>query len=81
MFFLCFQVQFASRDALATVHPIIAWNYAYCAARKGPWEQYARDRARFQRKIKDLERVLNPVFQKMHRDTVYTERFSDNKTI
>lgn len=77
LYFSVFQVHFAEENTLATVHPIIAWNYAYAAARKGPWEQFARDRDRFDRKIQELSKVLNPVLSNCHREKVYSERFSD----
>ncbi|XP_065835734.1 sericin-2-like [Oscarella lobularis] len=54
-------------DSLNRVHCIVAWNYAYRAARKGPWESLANDRARFQKRIRDLEPVLSPVLSPSHR--------------
>lgn len=37
------------------------WNFAYRSARKGLWEQYARDRCRFHRKIAQLAKIIEPV--------------------
>ena len=46
---------------LVKVHKLMHWTYAYKAARKGPWEQYARDRERFKKRIERVEVVLRPV--------------------
>lgn len=72
------KVHFADDSDLTAVHPIIAWSYAYQAARKGPWEQYALDRGRFLRRITDAEKVLEPVLSQNHRDKVFRERFCDS---
>ncbi|XP_031789517.1 uncharacterized protein LOC100679548 isoform X1 [Nasonia vitripennis] len=64
-------------DLNPTVHRMIKWNFAYRAARPGPWEQIARDRERFNSRIKCIGRVLNPVLAKDHRDLVYNERFAE----
>lgn len=37
------------------------WNFAYRCARKGPWEQHARDRERFNRRIANFAVILNPI--------------------
>ena len=44
-----------------TVHHLIVWDFASRAARQGPWEQYARDRERFKRRIECLEKIIAPV--------------------
>ena len=54
------QVHFKPDDELVEVHTIIAWEYAYRAARKGPWEQFARDRGHFRRRIESVSSVLEP---------------------
>lgn len=53
-------VTFKSDSELAVTHHIIAWSYAYRAARRGPWEDYARDRDRFARRIKYCASILEP---------------------
>ncbi|XP_014678225.1 PREDICTED: uncharacterized protein LOC106818026 [Priapulus caudatus] len=63
------QVKFAKN--LVKIHPIICWAHAYRAARKGPWEEYARDRSRFQRRICTLEPTLAKHVNLQHRDAVY----------
>lgn len=54
------QVRFKPDSELVEVHVIVAWEYAYRAARRGPWEEYARDRARFRRRIDCVATVLEP---------------------
>lgn len=53
------------------VHRMIAWDYAYRAARKGPWEQYARDRCRFQRRIKETECAIGYCFLPQYREKAW----------
>ena len=36
--------------------------------RKGPWQQMAADRVRFQRRIKKTEQKISYVFEQSHRD-------------
>ncbi|CAG5104394.1 Similar to PPP1R15A: Protein phosphatase 1 regulatory subunit 15A (Homo sapiens) [Cotesia congregata] len=59
-----------------TVHTIIKWDFAYRAARKGPWEQMARDRDRFRTRICSTGRVIEPVLATKHRDCVWRDRFA-----
>ncbi|XP_021932306.1 protein phosphatase 1 regulatory subunit 15A [Zootermopsis nevadensis] len=65
------KVQFACDTSLETVHPMVKWNYAYRAARCGPWEQMARDRERFMRRIRQSEPLLAVVFSAEHRQRVW----------
>ncbi|XP_076046525.1 uncharacterized protein LOC143028398 [Oratosquilla oratoria] len=53
------------------VYPMVAWNFAYRASRKGVWEQCARDRERFQKRVCELESVLVPVLETTHRQNIY----------
>ena len=53
-------VCFKSNSELVVVHHIVAWSFAYRAARRGPWEEYARDRDRFARHIECCASVLEP---------------------
>ncbi|XP_064600375.1 uncharacterized protein LOC135466674 [Liolophura sinensis] len=71
------KVSFAAEDKLTTVHPMIAWSHAYQSARKGPWEQYARDRQRFQRRVQEAESYLSPILDSKHRQMIY-ERIGNN---
>jgi hypothetical protein len=55
------KVHFPSQDAdLIQVHHMTDTD-ACLAARKGPWQQYARDRVRFQRRIAEVEKSINHV--------------------
>ncbi|XP_016953266.1 uncharacterized protein LOC108026689 [Drosophila biarmipes] len=57
------------------VHVMLAWDYAYRAARKSEWQVMARDRARFQQRIKRISPILNAVLTPDHRENVYQARF------
>lgn len=72
-FFYSFKVRF-SKD-LEEVHHMVQWAFAYQAARRGPWEEYARDRERFKKRIAETEKSLKWVLQPSHRTKIYTERF------
>lgn len=43
------------------------WPFARQASRKGPWEELARDRDRFQRRIQDTELAIGYCFSQSHR--------------
>ncbi|XP_011866303.1 PREDICTED: uncharacterized protein LOC105561165 isoform X2 [Vollenhovia emeryi] len=58
------------------VHAIITWDYAYRAARKGPWEEMARDRERFRNHINRIAPIIDPVLKNAHRLQVWQERFA-----
>lgn len=58
------------------VHMMVQWDYAYRAARRGPWEEMARDRERFKGRINCIERVLNPILTAQHRTHVWQQRFA-----
>ncbi|EDW01921.1 GH20179 [Drosophila grimshawi] len=59
------------------VHVMHAWNFAYRAARKGGWQQFARDRDRFSQRIKRVAPIIDIVLSPSHRDRVYRDRFLD----
>ncbi|XP_067875951.1 protein phosphatase 1 regulatory subunit 15B-like [Heterodontus francisci] len=67
---------------VVTVHPMIVWDFAYRAARKCLWEQHARDRSRFQRRIAETEAVIGSCLEQRHRRAVwmkiYDEAFQQN---
>ncbi|XP_066484481.1 uncharacterized protein [Tiliqua scincoides] len=52
---------------VVTIHNLIVWDYASRAARRGPWEEMARDRSRFSRRIAEVGAVLEPCLEKDHR--------------
>ena len=57
-------MSFKPDSELAVVHLMISWDFAYRAARKGPWEQYARDRQHFKRRIDSVSSVITPCLVK-----------------
>lgn len=71
------QVWFPSDDLLVRVHSMVKWDFAYRQARRGDWEQYARDRDRFSTKIAQLTPILSPILDPQHRDQVYLKYFLD----
>lgn len=66
-------VQFNER--LNTTLHMVTWTFAYRAARKGSWEQSARDRERFSRKIGQCAVVINKILDPQHRSIIYLQRF------
>lgn len=63
------KVSFVEDDGLVTVHDI---GESY--DRKGPWEEFARDRCRFKRRIEELSLVIVPVLDPDHRRKIYEQR-------
>ena len=51
-------------DEKLTVHVMHAWRFAYHKARCGEWEQIARDRERFRRRIDKVNEILHPILVK-----------------
>lgn len=73
-----FEEKRVSFDPNPVVHVMHAWNFAYRAARKGHWEDVARDRDRFQQRIERTCVYLNPVLTPEHREKIYRSRFADD---
>lgn len=65
------RVRFPAGGKMIQVHSIIAWSFAYRAARKGDWECHARDRARFRERIETIASILEPVLQPSHREKIH----------
>ncbi|XP_018340254.1 PREDICTED: uncharacterized protein LOC108747348 isoform X2 [Trachymyrmex septentrionalis] len=65
-----------SFDPTPVVHVMVTWNYAYRAARRGPWEEIARDNERFKKRIKSIAIVLDPILKSKHRSQIWQERFA-----
>ncbi|XP_061679746.1 protein phosphatase 1 regulatory subunit 15B [Syngnathoides biaculeatus] len=49
------------------VHVMWAWRFATAATRKGPWEEMARDRDRFRRRVGEAERTIGYCLEPAHR--------------
>jgi len=65
------KVQFSSDVSMVTVLNQLEWADAYQQARCGPWEQYARDRERFARRIREVDSQIGWVLNAHHRATKY----------
>jgi len=59
---------------IVITHLMIMHNNDYRLSRISTWEQMARDRDRFQRRIRNTEQLLITVFNPHHRDCVFHER-------
>lgn len=64
---LWFQVRFSP---VVHVHVMRSWLFARQASRKGNWEEMARDRDRFQRRVKEAEGSIGPCLSPAHRRKV-----------
>ncbi|KAM7397125.1 hypothetical protein PAMP_020122 [Pampus punctatissimus] len=53
---------------LVQVHVMRTWPFARQASRKGHWEEMARDRDRFRRRIQETEQLIGHCFSPVHRD-------------
>lgn len=58
------------------VQRMVAWDHAYREARRGPWEEQARDRARFAQRVATLEPTLSKVLDPGHRRAVYRRLYA-----
>lgn len=58
-----------------TIQYMYCWTFAYRAARKRYWEEKALDRARFERRIEKIAKIIEPVLKDVHRFKMYKERF------
>ncbi|XP_039594561.1 protein phosphatase 1 regulatory subunit 15B [Polypterus senegalus] len=61
------------------VHVMHAWDFALRAARRGPWEEMARDRDRFGRRIRETEEAIGYCLHDVHRQQMQA-RFQREKT-
>lgn len=56
------------------------WDFAYRQARKGEWEQIGRDRVRFNQRIENTKKVIDPILNKILREKIFNKRFSSSPT-
>lgn len=63
------------------IYQLHVWNHAYREARKGKWDQAARDRDRFHRKIEELKDIISPILTLYHREKIFKQRFEICSTI
>uniref|UniRef100_A0A3Q1GI60 Protein phosphatase 1, regulatory subunit 15B n=1 Tax=Acanthochromis polyacanthus TaxID=80966 RepID=A0A3Q1GI60_9TELE len=61
------KVQFSP---LVKVHVMRSWPFARQASRKGHWEEMARDRDRFRRRIRETEQAIGHCFTHSHREKI-----------
>lgn len=66
---------------LVQVHVMRTWPFARQASRKGHWEELARDRARFQRRIQEAEDVIGYCLNQSHREKIQTYLASMSTTL
>ncbi|KAM8891022.1 uncharacterized protein AB9W97_011743 [Spinachia spinachia] len=52
------------------VHVMRTWPFARQASRKGHWEEMARDRDRFRRRVREAEQTIGRCLSRDHRDEV-----------
>lgn len=52
-------------------YTLFTWKYAHQAARRGFWEEAARDRMRFKRRIQEVGTYINPILDVVHRNSIY----------
>lgn len=68
MFFKMKSVTFdESKNQIFRMH---VWQFAYNKARKSEWEQQARDRVRFYRRIEQSDTILSRVLCEEHRSKI-----------
>ncbi|XP_018593383.2 protein phosphatase 1 regulatory subunit 15A-like [Scleropages formosus] len=54
------------------VHPLVTWSFASRAARDGScWQEIARDRARFKRRVDAVNEIISPCLLPEHRAMVW----------
>ncbi|XP_056137753.1 protein phosphatase 1 regulatory subunit 15B [Lampris incognitus] len=61
------KVQFSP---LVQVHVMRTWPFARQASRRGCWEEMARDRDRFQRRIQEIDQAIGHCFSQAHRERI-----------
>ncbi|KAK5650160.1 hypothetical protein RI129_001189, partial [Pyrocoelia pectoralis] len=65
-------------DSRNSVHYMTVWQYAYKQARKGEWEQLARDSVHFARRVEIVSKDISPILENEHRTFVFATRSYHN---
>lgn len=60
---------------------MVKWDFAYRAARLGPWEEMARDRERFKDRISSIGRIVEPILTSPVRTRIWNERFAAEESL
>lgn len=63
------------------IYPMVVWSFACKNARKNNWETIALDRWRFQRRIDEFGKIINPILNSTHRCYINKDRFFEIKKI
>ncbi|KAM9529507.1 uncharacterized protein ACWYII_041678 [Salvelinus alpinus] len=63
---------------LVQVHVMRTWPFARHVSRKGPWEELARDRGRFRRRIQEAEHAIGYCFSQSHREKIWANLLSSS---
>ncbi|XP_051953002.1 protein phosphatase 1 regulatory subunit 15B-like [Xyrauchen texanus] len=61
---------------IVQVHKMQAWSFALHASRKGLWEELARDRDRFRKRISETEKAIGYCFSPQHREKLWAYKDS-----
>ncbi|KAK7152235.1 hypothetical protein R3I94_008533 [Phoxinus phoxinus] len=62
---------------IVQVHKMHSWSFALQASRKGPWEELARDRDRFRKRISETEKAIGYCFSLPHREKLRSYNYKD----
>ncbi|XP_072034125.1 uncharacterized protein [Amphiura filiformis] len=70
------KVSFCTQEPVIISPELPMWENEYKEARCGHWEELARDRCRFQRRICEAELIVAPCFTPAHRMKVFQKLYS-----
>lgn len=73
------QVTFCTKGPTIFSQAVPLWGEEeYTQARRGCWQDFARDRCRFQRRIRETELTISPCLTTEHRLKVYRKLYPNN---
>ncbi|XP_048025142.1 protein phosphatase 1 regulatory subunit 15B [Megalobrama amblycephala] len=75
----CPTVKKVKFSPIVQVHKMHTWSFALQASRKGPWEELARDRDRFRKRISETEKAIGYCFSLSHREKLWAYKDSVQK--